>query len=102
MSKKNCVIARVAPGALLGPVDAMHNVFRYYWPIATAESFQPLKEGLHAYYVQQLLVRSLIGIFWTTPYTEELVKWGTRLHDEFMLQHFNSQDLREVMFDPES
>jgi glutamate synthase domain-containing protein 2 len=42
------LITRVAPGALLGPVDAMHNVFRYYWPIATAESFQPLKEGLHA------------------------------------------------------
>ncbi|CAN7278365.1 FMN-binding glutamate synthase family protein [Pseudorhodoferax sp. LjRoot39] len=42
------LITRVAPGALLGPVDGMHNVFRYYWPIATAESFQPLKEGLHA------------------------------------------------------
>ncbi|MGC3986639.1 MAG: FMN-binding glutamate synthase family protein [Pseudorhodoferax sp.] len=42
------LIMRVAPGALLGPVDGMHNVFRYYWPIATADSFQPLKEGLHA------------------------------------------------------
>ncbi|WP_235581051.1 FMN-binding glutamate synthase family protein [Pseudorhodoferax sp. Leaf265] len=42
------LITRVAPGALLGPVDALHNVFRYYWPIATADSFQPLKEGLHA------------------------------------------------------
>ncbi|WP_326535228.1 FMN-binding glutamate synthase family protein [Pseudorhodoferax sp.] len=42
------LITRVAPGALLGPVDGMHNVFRYYWPIATADSFQPLKEGLHA------------------------------------------------------
>jgi hypothetical protein len=42
------LITRVAPGALLGRVDEMHNVFRYYWPIATAESFQPLKEGLHA------------------------------------------------------
>lgn len=42
------LITRVAPGALLGPVDGLHNVFRYYWPIATADSFQPLKEGLHA------------------------------------------------------
>ncbi|RCW71680.1 FMN-binding glutamate synthase family protein [Pseudorhodoferax soli] len=42
------LIMRVAPGALLGPVDQLHNVFRYYWPIATADSFQPLKEGLHA------------------------------------------------------
>ncbi|KQP49687.1 FMN-binding glutamate synthase family protein [Pseudorhodoferax sp. Leaf274] len=42
------LIMRVAPGALLGPVDQLHNVFRYYWPIASAESFQPLKEGLHA------------------------------------------------------
>nr|WP_145552117.1 FMN-binding glutamate synthase family protein [Variovorax boronicumulans] len=42
------LITRVAPGALLGPLDGLHNVFRYYWPIATADSFQPLKEGLHA------------------------------------------------------
>lgn len=46
--------------------------------------------------VQQLLVRSLIGIFWTTPYTEELVKWGTRLHDDFMLPFYVWQDMQDV------
>jgi glutamate synthase domain-containing protein 2 len=42
------LITRVAPGALLGPLDGLHNVFRYYWPLATPDSFAPLKEGLHA------------------------------------------------------
>jgi glutamate synthase domain-containing protein 2 len=42
------LITRVAPGALLGPLDAQHNVFKLYWPLATAESFQPLVQGLHA------------------------------------------------------
>jgi hypothetical protein len=34
------LIARVEPGALLGPLDAQHNVFRQYWPLADAHSFQ--------------------------------------------------------------
>ena len=42
------LIMQVEPGALLGAVDEMHNVFRYYWPIASADSFQPVKPGLHA------------------------------------------------------
>src|SRR5688500_20231333 len=42
------LIMRVAPGALLGPVDGLHNVFRYYWPIASADSFLPVEQGLHA------------------------------------------------------
>ncbi|MBS0430747.1 MAG: FMN-binding glutamate synthase family protein, partial [Proteobacteria bacterium] len=35
------LIMQVQPGALLGPLDAQHNVFRMYWPIASADSFQP-------------------------------------------------------------
>lgn len=42
------LIMRVAPGSLLGPVDELHNVFRYYWPIASADSFLPVEQGLHA------------------------------------------------------
>ena len=42
------LITRVAPGALLGPLDQLHNVFRLYWPLASAESFQPGKQGLQA------------------------------------------------------
>jgi uncharacterized protein (DUF2126 family) len=49
--------------------------------------------------VQMLLLRSLVARFWKSPYTEALVPWGTRLHDEFMLPHFVAQDLRHVVED---
>ncbi|MFI5448021.1 FMN-binding glutamate synthase family protein [Polaromonas sp. UC242_47] len=35
------LIMQVAPGALLGSLDEQHNVFRLYWPLASAHSFQP-------------------------------------------------------------
>ena len=34
------LILQVEPGALLGPIEAQSNVFRLYWPIASAHSFQ--------------------------------------------------------------
>lgn len=34
------LILQVEPGALLGPVQAQSKVFRLYWPIASAHSFQ--------------------------------------------------------------
>lgn len=34
------LVMRVEPGALLGPLDAQHGVFRHYWPGASAHSFQ--------------------------------------------------------------
>ncbi|MEJ8857987.1 FMN-binding glutamate synthase family protein [Variovorax robiniae] len=36
------LVMQVQPGALLGPLDNQHNVFRIYWPLASADSFQPL------------------------------------------------------------
>ena len=39
------LVMQVQPGALLGPLDAQHNVFRTYWPLASAESFQPVTQG---------------------------------------------------------
>ncbi|MDM0065864.1 FMN-binding glutamate synthase family protein [Variovorax sp. J31P207] len=36
------LVMQVRPGALLGPLDGQHNVFRTYWPLASAQSFQPL------------------------------------------------------------
>lgn len=48
---------------------------------------------------QQLLLRALIAKFWTNPYKAKMVKWGTRLHDEFMLSTFVTRDLEDVMQD---
>jgi uncharacterized protein (DUF2126 family) len=47
--------------------------------------------------VQQLLIRALIARFWKQPYRAPATRWGTELHDRWLLPTFVRMDLHDVL-----
>nr|WP_315849005.1 transglutaminase family protein [uncultured Rhodoferax sp.] len=53
----------------------------------------------HMSSVQQLLLRALVARFWKTPYKAPVTRWGTELHDRYMLPTFIKMDFDDVIAD---
>ncbi len=47
--------------------------------------------------VQLLLIRALVAWFWERPYARSLIRWGTMLHDRFLLPYDLHTDLQQVI-----
>lgn len=46
--------------------------------------------------MQMLFLRTLLAWFWEKPYHKKLKRWGTALHDKFLLPYFVQQDIKDV------
>jgi uncharacterized protein (DUF2126 family)/transglutaminase-like putative cysteine protease len=47
--------------------------------------------------VQQLLIRALVARFWKQPYRAPATRWGTELHDRWLLPSFIKSDINDVL-----
>jgi len=47
--------------------------------------------------LQGLLLRACIAHFWKHPYRQKLIRWGSSLHDKFMLPHYVRDDFNDVL-----
>jgi uncharacterized protein (DUF2126 family) len=47
--------------------------------------------------IEMLLIRGLVSRFWKRSFEGALVRWGTALHDRFMLPHFIRRDFFDVL-----
>jgi uncharacterized protein (DUF2126 family) len=45
---------------------------------------------------QQLLVRAFVARFWKKPYIDPPIRWGTRLHDRYLLPYYVEKDFALV------
>ncbi len=49
--------------------------------------------------VQQLLLRAFVARFWKAPFKAPATRWGTELHDRYMLPTFIKMDFDDVIAD---
>jgi len=49
--------------------------------------------------MQQLLIRALVARFFAEPYRKPLARWGTALHDKWMMPHYIWGDICDVLED---
>nr|MDA3961276.1 transglutaminase family protein [Planctomycetota bacterium] len=72
------------PTGRLGLVELRSFEMPPHWQMASA---------------QHLLVRALVAGFWNKPRTEPLARWGTALHDKWLLPRYLDLDMQEVCRD---